>query len=121
MTLDGSKSYKTSLKVIKTKVLPGHSGRIDSRCMSLSVDLPGCGRFVVSLTPSSTAGDILLGLRERLPDQSWHGNKVLSYGHSQLQREDVVEAAHSPLVLSNYSEIANKERSLVSLGQLLLH
>ena len=77
--------------------------------MSVSVDLPGCGRFVVSLTPSRTADDIVLRLRERLADQPWHGNKVLSYGHRQLRPEDVVEAAYSPLVLSNYSEISNED------------
>lgn len=75
--------------------------------MSVSVDVPGCGRFGIPLTPSSTADDIILRLQQRLT-QPWHGNKVLSFGECQLQRDDVV-MAHSTLVLTNYSEISNKE------------
>ncbi|CAL1157309.1 unnamed protein product [Cladocopium goreaui] len=81
------------------------------RClMSVSVDIPGHGHFDIKLTASSTAADIILLLRERLPDSPWHGNKLLSSGVCQLQCDDIVEATrHSTLVLTNYSEITNQE------------
>ncbi|CAL1150216.1 unnamed protein product, partial [Cladocopium goreaui] len=81
------------------------------RClMSVSVDSPEFGHFDIPLTASSTAADIILLLRERLPDSPWHGNKLLSSGVCQLQRDDVVEATrHSTLVLANYTEISNQE------------
>ncbi|CAL1159311.1 unnamed protein product, partial [Cladocopium goreaui] len=78
--------------------------------MSVSVDIPGHGYFDIKLTASSTAADIILLLRERLPDSPWHGNKLLSSGVCQLQCDDIVEATHrSTLVLANYSEITNQE------------
>ena len=78
--------------------------------MSVSVDIPGYGHFDIPLAASRTAGDILLLLREHLPDSPWHGNKVLSSGVCQLQCDDVVEApSHSTLVLTNYSEVSNQE------------
>ena len=78
--------------------------------MSVSVDIPGYGSFDIPLAASRTAGDILLLLRDRLPDSPWHGNKVLSSGVCQLRCDDVVEApSHSNLVLTNYSEISNQE------------
>ena len=81
--------------------------------MSVSVDIPGHGCFDIKLTASSTAADIILLLRERLPDSPWHGNKLLSSGVCQLQCDDIVEATrHSTLVLTNYSEITNQERNL---------
>ncbi|CAL1149806.1 unnamed protein product, partial [Cladocopium goreaui] len=81
------------------------------RClMSVSVDIPGHGHFDIKLTASSTAADIILLLRERLPDSPWHGNKLLSSGVCQLQCDDIVEATrHSTLVLTNYSEITSQE------------
>ena len=84
------------------------------RClMSVSVDIPGHGHFDIKLTASSTAADIILLLRERLPDSPWHGNKLLSSGVCQLQCDDIVEATrHSTLVLTNYSEITNQETHL---------
>ena len=60
--------------------------------MSVSVDIPGQGYFDIKLTASSTAADIILLLRERLPDSPWHGNKLLSSGVCQLQCDDIVEA-----------------------------
>ena len=85
-----------------------------TRClMSVSVDIPGHGHFDIKLTASSTAADIILLLRERLPDSPWHGNKLLSSGVCQLQCDDIVEATrHSTLVLTNYSEITNQETNL---------
>ena len=85
-----------------------------TRClMSVSVDIPGHGHFDIKLTASSTAADIILLLRERLPDSPWHGNKLLSSGVCQLQCDDIAEATrHSTLVLTNYSEITNQERNL---------
>ena len=85
-----------------------------TRClMSVSVDIPGHGYFDIKLTASSTAADIILLLRERLPDSPWHGNKLLSSGVCQLQCDDIVEATHhSTLVLTNYSEITNQETHL---------
>ena len=81
--------------------------------MSVSVDIPGHGHFDIKLTASSTTADIILLLRERLPDSPWHGNKLLSSGVCQLQCDDIVEATrHSTLVLTNYSEITNQERNL---------
>ncbi|CAL1144672.1 unnamed protein product, partial [Cladocopium goreaui] len=82
-----------------------------TRClMSVSVDSPEFGHFDIPLTASSTAADIILLLRERLPDSPWHGNKLLSSGVCQLQCDDIVEATrHSTLVLTNYSEITNQE------------
>ena len=81
--------------------------------MSVSVDVPGSGHFDIPLTASSTAANIILLLRERLPDGPWHGNKLLSSGVCQLQCEDVVEVAHhSTLVLTNYSEITNQETNV---------
>ena len=81
--------------------------------MSVSVDSPEFGHFDIPLTASSTAADIILLLRERLPDSPWHGNKLLSSGVCQLQRDDVVEATrHSTLVLANYSEISNQETNM---------
>ncbi|CAL1163327.1 unnamed protein product [Cladocopium goreaui] len=78
--------------------------------MSISVDVPAAGAFEIPLTASSTAADVILLLRERLPDCPWHGNKMLSYGVCQLQCNDSVQAAnHSTLVFTNYSEISNKE------------
>ena len=78
--------------------------------MSVAVDIPGYGHFDIPLAASRTAGDILLLLREHLPDSPWHGNKVLSSGVCQLQCDDVVEApSHSTLVLTNYSEVSNQE------------
>ena len=44
--------------------------------MSVSVDIPGHGHFDIKLTASSTAADIILLLRERLPDSPWHGKQV---------------------------------------------
>ena len=84
------------------------------RClMSVSVDVPGHGNFDIALTSSSTAADLILLLRQRLPDSPWHGNKLLSSGVCQLQRDDVVEATrHSTLVLANYSEISNQETNM---------
>ena len=52
--------------------------------MSVSVDVPGHGNFDIALTSSSTAVDIILLLRQRLPDSPWHGNKLLSSGVCQL-------------------------------------
>ena len=85
-----------------------------TRClMSVSVDSPEFGHFDIPLTASSTAADIILLLRERLPDCPWHGNKLLSSGVCQLQCDDVVEATpHSTLVLANNSEITNQETHL---------
>ena len=84
-----------------------------TRClMSVSVDSPEFGHFDIPLTASSTAADIILLLRERLPDSPWHGNKLLSSGVCQLQCDDIVEATRSTLVLTNYSEITNQERNL---------
>ena len=81
--------------------------------MSVSVDIPGHGHFDIPLTASSTAADIILLLRERLPACPWHGNKLLSSGVCQLQCDDVVEATcHSTLVLANYSEISNQETNM---------
>ena len=81
--------------------------------MSVSVDIPGHGHFDIPVTASSTTADIILLLRERLPDSPWHGNKLLSSGVCQLQRDDVVEATHhSHLVLTNYSEITNQETNV---------
>ena len=81
--------------------------------MSVSVDIPGHGHFDIPVTASSTAADIISRLREYLPDCAWHGNKVLSSGVCQLQRDDIVEATgHSSLVLTNYSEITNQETHL---------
>ena len=81
--------------------------------MSVSVDIPGHGCFDIKLTASITAADIILLLRERLPDSPWHGNKVLSSGVCQLQCDDIVEATHhSTLVLTNYSEITSQETNL---------
>eukprot|EP00435_Cladocopium_sp_Y103_P019174 s2681_g4.t1 len=84
------------------------------RClMSVSVDIPGHGHFDIPLTASSTAADIILLLRESLPDTPWHGNKLLSSGVCQLQCDDIVEeTGHSTLVLTNYSEITNQETNL---------
>ncbi|CAL1154999.1 unnamed protein product, partial [Cladocopium goreaui] len=81
------------------------------RClMSVSVDIPGHGHFDIKLTASSTAADIILLLRERLPDSPWHGNKLLSSGVCQLQCDDIVEATHhSTVVLTNYSEITSQD------------
>ena len=80
--------------------------------MSVSVDVPAFGHVDIPLTACSTSADVILLLRERLPDSPWHGNKVLSCGVCQLQCEDTVDAIkHSTLVLTNYSEIANKETS----------
>ena len=85
------------------------------RCfMLVSVDVPLYGLLEVALTASSTAGDIIYLLRERLPDCPWHGNKLLSSGICQLQCDDIVEAAHhSDLVFTNYSEISNKETRIL--------
>ena len=81
--------------------------------MSVSVDVPGHGYLDIKLTATSTAADIILLLRERLPDSPWHGNKLLSSGVCQLQCDDIVEATHhSTLVLANYSEITNQETNL---------
>ena len=81
--------------------------------MSVSVDVRGHGNFDIALTSSSAAADIILLLRQRLPDSPWHGNKLLSSGVCQLQRDDVVEATrHSTLVLANYSEISNQETNM---------
>lgn len=82
--------------------------------MSVSVEIARYGRFSIPVTASSTAGDIMARLHERLPDQPWHGNKVLSYEDRQLRHDDVVMAAHRTLVLTNYSEISNKEIILVA-------
>eukprot|EP00435_Cladocopium_sp_Y103_P015080 s3838_g3.t1 len=102
----------TTLHAIRTSLRPWKTQRI--RClMSVSVDIPGHGQFDIPLAASSTAADIILLLRERLPDTPWHGNKLLSSGVSQLQRDDVVEATgHSSVVFTNYSEITNQERRL---------
>ena len=82
-----------------------------TRCtMSISVDVPGYGHFNLPVTASSTAADVMLLLRERLPDCPWHGNKVLSYEVYQLQCDDSVQAANqNTLVFMNYSEISNKD------------
>ena len=81
--------------------------------MSVSVDVPGHGYLAIKLTATSTAADIILLLRERLPDSPWHGNKLLSSGVCQLQCDDIVEATHhGTLVLTNYSEITNQETHL---------
>ena len=81
--------------------------------MSVSVDSPEFGHFDIPLTALSTAADIILLLRERLPENPWHGNKLLSSGVCQLQCDDVVEATrHSSLVLTNYSEITNQETNV---------
>ena len=79
--------------------------------MSVSVDLPTFGHLDIPASASSTAADILLLLRHRLPDVPWHGNQVLSCGLCQLQGDDAIEATskHSHLVLANYSEVSNKE------------
>lgn len=79
--------------------------------MSVSVDLPTFGHLDIPASASSTAADILLLLRQRLPDVPWHGNQVLSCGLCQLQGDDAIEATskHSHLVLANYSEVSNKE------------
>ena len=86
--------------------------------MAISVDVPPCGRFGIPVSPSSTAGDVVSLLRERLPDQPWHGNKVLSCGDCQLQHDDAVEPTrHSTLVLTNYSELSNQE---IQFAQFML-
>ena len=48
--------------------------------MSVSVDIPGRGYFDIKLTASSTAADIILLLRERLPDSPWHGTSCCQVG-----------------------------------------
>ena len=66
--------------------------------MSVSVDIPGHGCFDIKLTASITAADIILLLRERLPDSPWHGNKLLSSGVCQLQCDDwfIIHTVDSP-------------------------
>ena len=88
--------------------------------MSISVDVPGYGHFDLPVTASSTAADVMLLLRERLPDCPWHGNKVLSYEVYQLQCDDSVQAANqNTLVFMNYSEISNKEHMYACYGMFL--
>lgn len=51
------------------------------RCfMLVSVDVPLYGLLEVALTASSTAGDIIYLLRERLPDCPWHGTSCFQVG-----------------------------------------
>ena len=78
--------------------------------MSISVDVPCYGHFDLPVTASSTAANVILLLRDHLPNCPWHGNKVLSYEVCQLQCDDSVQATNqSTLVFMNYSEISNKD------------
>ncbi|CAK9093165.1 unnamed protein product, partial [Durusdinium trenchii] len=74
--------------------------------MSVSVEIPGEGRFDVPLEIGTTKA-LLLWLHETWPERPWHGNKLLSCGLRQFQPDDVIDAA-TALVLTNYSEISKK-------------
>ena len=83
--------------------------------MSVSVDVPGQGRYAIPDSGTTTAADAIARVRELLPPECpWHGNKILSCGPSHLQPGEPVSnhvSAGFGLVLTNYSELCVQESS----------
>ena len=83
--------------------------------MSVSVDVPGQGRYAIPVSGATTAADAIARVRELLPPECpWHGSKRLSCGPSHLHPGEPVSnhiSAGFGLVLVNYSELCLQESS----------
>jgi hypothetical protein len=83
--------------------------------MSVSIDVPGQGRYDIPVSGTTTAADAIARIHEYLPsDCPWHGNKLLSCGPSHLRHNHHVSShagaiGGAVLVLANYSELSLPE------------